>query len=68
VPEHDLAVVVLDVIVEANAVASLGQHAGESRLAHLKRLAPQVVTFKLDQVEGIQEDVRVVAPVTEPVK
>ena len=42
--------------------------AGERRLAHLKRLAPQIVTVKLDQVEGVQENVRVIAPVPEPVK
>ena len=45
----------------ANTLASVA-------LAHLKRLAPQVVTVKFNEVEGVQENVRVIAPIPQPVK
>jgi hypothetical protein len=37
--ESHLAVVLLDVLVEAQAGCSLGHHRGERRLAHLQRIA-----------------------------
>jgi hypothetical protein len=62
VAEYHLAVIVLDVLVEPQAGRGLGQHRGECRLANLQRVPPQVVTVQLDQVEGVAEDVGVVAP------
>ena len=42
--EHDLPVIVLDVLVVAKARGGLGEDGGQRGLADLKRLAPQVVT------------------------
>ena len=44
--EHDGALRVLQVLVEAHPVAALSQDAGQSCLAHLDRLSAQVVTLK----------------------
>jgi hypothetical protein len=43
----------LDVLVEPDAGASLGQHARKRGLADLKRIAPQVVTVQFDKVECV---------------
>ena len=59
--EDHLAVVVLDVLVEPQAGPGLGQDGCESGLADLKRIAAQVIAVQLDQVEGIEEDARVIA-------
>ena len=58
----------LDVLVEAQAGRGLGKHRGQRGLAHLERLAPQVVAVQLDQVEGVQEDAGVVAAVADAVE
>jgi hypothetical protein len=41
---------------------------GERGLAHLKRIAPQVVAVQLDQIEGVQEDAGVVPPIADASK
>ena len=61
--EDSLAVIALEMLVEANARAcSPGQDRRERGLAHFQRLAAQVVAVQLDQVEGVEEDARVMAP------
>ncbi len=60
--EDDRAVV-LDVIIEPDAIASLGQNIGQCRLADFERIVAQVVAVQLDQVEGVQEHAVIVAPV-----
>ena len=45
--------IALDMLIEPDAGASLGQHARKRGLADLKRIAPQVVAVQLDQVEGV---------------
>jgi hypothetical protein len=56
------------VLVEPDAGGRLGQHRGERSLAHVKRLAPQVVAVQFDQVEGVEEDARVVASVADAIE
>jgi hypothetical protein len=47
--------IALDMLVEPEAGASLGQHARKRGLADLKRIAPQVVAVQFDEVEGVEE-------------
>src|SRR5262249_5300874 len=42
-------------LVEAQPKASFGQSAAQRGLAHLQRIAPQVVAIELDQIEGVEE-------------
>ncbi len=44
------------------------KQAGESGLAHDKRIAPQIVAIELDQVKGIEEHTRVMVPVPDAIK
>jgi hypothetical protein len=37
-------------------------------LADIKRLTPEVVTDQLDKVEGVQEHVAIMAPISNPVE
>ena len=60
--EHGRAIA-LDMLVEPDAGASLGQHARKRGLADLKRIAPHVVAVQLDKVEGVEEDAPVSAVV-----
>jgi hypothetical protein len=64
VAEHGLTVVGLQMFVEPDAGASLGNHGCERGLAHLKRILAQVVAVQLDQVKGVQEHASVGAVVT----
>src|SRR5262249_35899118 len=63
VAEYDLAVFLLDVLVEAQAGRCLGQDGRQRGLADLERIAAQVVAVELDQVEGIQEHAGVIPPI-----
>jgi hypothetical protein len=56
------------VLVEPQARTSLGQDGLERGLAHSQRITPQVVTVQLDQVEGVEEDASVIAPVADAVE
>jgi hypothetical protein len=58
----------LDVFVEPQAGRGLRQHRGERGLAHVERVAPQVVAVERDQVERVREDIGVVPPVTDAVE
>jgi hypothetical protein len=51
----------LDMFADADAGTALGQQRGQCGLAHLKRLAAQIVAVQLDQIEGIQDDVAITA-------
>jgi hypothetical protein len=50
--EHHLAILMLKVLIQPQARTGLGQDRGERGLAHLQRIAPQVLAVQLDQVEG----------------
>jgi len=66
VREHERAVLLIEVLVEAQPPgAARAEQAGECRLAHSQRVAPQVVAVQLDQVKGIEEHARVVVPVAD---
>jgi len=65
---EDGRAVPLDMLVEAQAKASFGQHASKRGLADLKRITPQVVAIQFDEVEGVQECARVSALVTDEIE
>jgi hypothetical protein len=50
-------------LVKPDAGLGLGQD-----VAHLERLAAQILAIELDQVEGVEEDARIVPPMPEQVK
>ena len=60
--------VFLDVFVQLDARPSTRDQAGERSLAHLQRIAPEVLPVQLDQVERIEEHGMVMAPVPNPVE
>src|SRR5262249_21785526 len=47
--------VALQVLVEAQAKASFGQHTSKHGLAHFQGITPHVVAIQLDQVESVEE-------------
>jgi hypothetical protein len=65
---EDGRAVALDVLVEADAGASLGQHGRERRPADFERIMTQVVAVQLDQVEGVEERVAVMPSVADAMK
>jgi hypothetical protein len=50
---EDGRAIALDMLVEPDAGASLGQHVRKRGPADLQRIAPQVVAIQLDQVESV---------------
>ena len=62
---EDGRAVALNMLVEAQAKASLAQHTSKRGLADLKRIAPQVVSVQFDEVEGVEEYALVGALVTD---
>jgi hypothetical protein len=57
--------VALDMLVEPDAGASLGQDRCERGLADHKRIAPQIIAIQLDQVEGIEERIAIMTSVAD---
>jgi hypothetical protein len=55
-------------LVEAQAKASFGQHTSKDGLAHFQRITPHVVAVQLNQVEGVEEGVTVMASVADTVE
>jgi hypothetical protein len=49
---EDGRAVALDMLVEAQAKPSFGQHTSKRGLAHFQRITPQVVSVQLEQVEA----------------
>ena len=68
VPEDDIALRVLQVLVQPQAWAALAQDARQRRLSRLERLAAQVGAVQLEQVEGIEEGDRLVAAAAQDVE
>jgi hypothetical protein len=54
--------------VELQPRQRAAQQAGKRLLAHLKRLSPQVIAIELQQIEGNEEDLGVVAAMPQLVK
>ena len=65
---EDGRAVALDMLVESDAGAGPGHDRCERGLADLKRIMPQVVAVQLDQVEGVEESVTVMASVADTVE
>src|SRR5262249_26773297 len=65
---EDGRAVALQMLVEAQARASFGQHTSKRGLADLKRITPQVVAVQLDEVEGVQKHAIVSALVTDEIE
>jgi len=65
---EDGRAVAFDMLVEAQAKASFGQHTSERGFAHLQRITPHVVAVQLDEVEGVEEYALVSAVVTDEIK
>jgi len=60
--------VAFQMLVEAQAKASFGQHTSKRRLADLKRITPHVVAIQFDQIEGVEEDTVVVVVVANEIE
>src|SRR5215510_9494768 len=65
---EDGRAVALDMLIEPDAGSSLGHDRCKRGLADLKRVAPQVVTVQLDEVEGVEEYARVSALVPDEIE
>ena len=52
--EHKRAILLIEVLVEAQPRCRAGKQAGERRLTHSERVTPQVVTVQLDQVAAVR--------------
>src|SRR6516225_390561 len=65
---EDGRAVALDMLVEAEAKASFGQHTSKRGLADLKRITPQVVAIQFDEVEGVEEDAVISALVPDEIE
>ena len=66
--KHERAVRLFHELIEPEAGSRAGEYAGERCLAHLERVTPQVIAIKLDQVEGKQKHVLVMAPIPDAVE
>ena len=66
--EHDIALGVLQVLVQAHTRSALAKDARQRRLTHLNRLTPQARAVQLQQVEDVEERAGLVAPVAEQLK
>ena len=66
--EHERAVVVVQMLVEAQAWRSARDQARQRGLAHGKRIAAKVIPVQLDQVESPKEDAGAMAPVSHSLK
>src|SRR5262249_38420139 len=66
--DENSGAVALDMLVEPDAGLGLGHNRRERGLAHLKRIAPQIVAVQFDEVEGVEEDALVSALVPDEVE
>ena len=66
--EHERAILLVEVLVEVQARRRAREQARERRLAHHERLAPKIIAIEFDQVEGIEEHRRVMAPVSDAIE
>ena len=65
--ERDTSVI-LDVLIQPQAGRRTREQVAEQRLARGERVMPQVVSVKLDQVEGVQENAIVVPAIPDALK
>lgn len=57
-----------DMVINLQPYTGLGEQSDEQHLAPFDPLAPQVIAVKLDQIEGIKEDMSILAAVAQPVE
>src|SRR5262249_41432437 len=57
-----------DMVVNLQPYRRFGEQPDQQHLAPLDALAPQVITIKLNEVEGVEEHAPVIAPVAQPAK
>jgi hypothetical protein len=62
------AVCLFHVLIESQAGSRPCDHAGKRGLAHLQRVTRQVIAVVFDQVEGIEEYIGVMVPVSDAVE
>ena len=60
---EDSRAVAFQMLVEAQAKASFGQHTSKRGLAHFQGIMPHVVAVQFDQIEGVQERAVIMAAV-----
>jgi hypothetical protein len=60
--------ILLDVFVQPQARRRTCEHTGERGLPHVQRVAAQVLTIELDQVEGIEEYTAVMLPMSDAIE
>ena len=66
--EDEGAVLLVEVLVVSQAGSRARQQALKPGLAHPEWISPKIVAVKLDQVEGIEENLIIVPPVSDPVE
>jgi hypothetical protein len=66
--EHQRPVFFGQVLIVSQSRRRTCDQTGQHGLANRVRVAPQVVALKLDQVEGVEEHARVVAPVADAIE
>src|SRR5207342_1531894 len=65
VREHERAVLLVEVLIEAKPGRRASEQAGKRRLAHRERITPHVLTIELDQVEGVEEHAPIVPSIAD---
>src|SRR5262249_59012248 len=65
---EDGRAITFDMLVEAQAKASFGQHTSKRGLAHFQRITPQVVPVQFNEVEGVEEYALVSAVVADEIE
>ena len=65
---EDGRAVAFQMLVEAQAKASFGQHTSKRGLAHFQGITPHVVAVQFDQVEGVQERAVIMAAVANEIE
>jgi hypothetical protein len=63
--EDDVALGMLQVLVQADTWSALAEDARQRRFAHFDRLSPEVRAVQLQEVEGVQEGLGLVPTMTE---
>ena len=66
--EHDIALGVLQVLVQAHTGPALAKDARQRRLADLNRFSAQVRPIQFQQVKGVQERLGLIPPMAEQLK
>src|SRR6516165_3339067 len=66
--KHERPILLVKMFVEPQARYCSPEQARKRRLAHGKRVAPEIVAVQLDQVEGVEEHTRVMVAVPDALK